>query len=427
MNSNITLNEFDTGNIGKDTLVQINSKKPYTSYRWVIVALLFFATTNNYFNRVVLSVVIPEIKKDLGIDDIQYSYILSVFQFAYMFGMLLAGKFIDWAGTRLGYIMLILVWSLAACMHAFVGSAVSLAAWRGMLGITEAGNFPAAIKSIAEWFPQRERSFATSLFNSGPHIAMVTGAPIAAFLTLTLGWREAFLILGSSGFILVAVWPFLYKKHAPILEQTLDVSPTIPQEFSWRKLLRYRETYGIMLGKFLTDPVWWFYIFWMPNYLNTQRGFNLNEIAVAIPLIYIIAILLGVIGGWFPWYLIRRGWTARKARKTTMFFCAMSLPFTSFAVAAENVWVAIVLVSLACGAHSGWSNNIFTLVSDQFPSRAVGRFAVTVRGFVISTFVMGYIVTYMGYVPIFILMGILHPAAMLCIHMLIKRDTAIGK
>ena len=411
--------------------MQIKNNPEYSSYRWLIVSLLFLATANNYLNRIVLSVVIPEIKKDLAINDIQYSYVLSVFQFAYMFGMLAAGKFIDWAGTKLGYLLLITSWSLSAAMHATVGSAFSLGVWRGMLGLSEAGNFPAAVKAISEWFPVRERAFATSLFNSGPHIAMVAGPPVIAFLTISMGWRWALLILGITGFVLIALWPFLYRKPEKSPAPDEETQKPVNKNYTWRRLLRYRETYGIMIGKFLTDPVWWFYIFWLPNYLNSQRGFNLKGIAVAVPLIYGIAILLGIIGGWFPGYLMRRGWTVNRARKTTMLICALSLPFTAFAVTADNVWVTILLVSLACGAHSGWSNNIFTMVSDQFPSKAVGSvtglggFAGAVGGFLISTFLVGYIITYVGYVPIFVLMGILHPVAMLCIHILIKKEVCI--
>jgi len=404
-----------------------------TSYRWVIVALLFFATTNNYYNRIVLSVVIPEVKEDIGISDIQYSYVLSAFQFAYMFGMLAAGKFIDWAGTRIGYVVSIVVWSIAACLHGTTGSVWSLGAWRGMLGLSEAGNFPAAIKSVSEWFRPEDRAFATSLFNSGPHIAVITGAPIVAFITLTSGWRGAFIVVGGTGFVLAAIWPFLYKKRSAPDSSGSDTGADVIQsvQVPWRALLRHRETYGFMLGKFLTDPVWWFYIFWLPNYLNTQRGFNLKKIAVAVPLTYIIAILIGVAAGWIPGFLIRRGWTVKKARKTTMLICAMCLPVTTLAVTVDNVWAAVLLVSLACGAHTGWSNNIFTLVSDNFPSKTVasvtglGGFAGAVGGLLFSTVLVGYIVTYLGYAPIFILMGILHPVAMLCIHILIRRDSVI--
>jgi len=411
--------------------MQHYTSNKYTSYRWIILSLVFLATAINYYDRIVLSVIYPEIKEKLSITEIQYSYINAVFMFAYTFGFLAAGKFIDWAGTRLGYLFSILSWSVAASMHASAGSSYSLGIWRGMLGITESANFPAAIKSVSEWFPKSQRSFATSLFNSGPHIAMVTGPPVIAFLTLSIGWRWAFLFFGFAGIALAVIWPFLYKKIETISDQPPVSQISDNPELTWREILRHRETYGIMLGKLLTDPVWWFYIIWLPSYLNTQRGFNIKEIGYSLPFIYAFAIILGAVAGWFPGYLMQRGWTVNRARKTIMFICAMCLPFTSLAVLADNVLVAIFLVALACGAHSGWSNNIFTVVSDQFPSRAVGSvtglagFAGGIGGILFSTVLVGYIVTYIGYVPIFLLMGILHPIAMLCIHLLIKRDSPI--
>jgi MFS transporter, ACS family, hexuronate transporter len=403
-------------------------KTTYDSYRWVIVGLLFCATMINYFDRLVLSVLIPEIKKSLSMNDIQYSYVLAVFQMSYTLGSLAAGKFIDWAGTRLGYLLSIVFWSFAAAMHATAGSAWGLAGWRGLLGVSESGNFPSAMKAVSEWFPKEERSFATSLFNSGPSVAMITGAPIIAGLTLYMGWRWAFLIMGLTGFVLAIFWPILYKKP-----KHLTGSPSAAGEnkYPWSQLLTHRETYGIMLGKALTDPVWWFYLFWLPSYLNSQRGFDLKGIAIAVPLIYIIAIIIGNFGGWLPGFLMRHGWPVTRARKAVMFLAAACLPVTALAVSAHNVWTAVLLVSLACGAHSIWSHNIFAMVIDQFPHKAVGSvtglggFAGSLAGFFISTIAVGYIVTYVGYVPIFILMGVLHPTAYLCVHFLIRRNTPL--
>ena len=404
----------------------MNKEQNPGSYKWIIVVLLFLATMNNYMNRITLPVLVSEIKGDLGINDIQYSYIIGAFQFAYMFGMLFAGPFIDRVGTKLGYFILMAGWSLSGAMHAVAGSAISFGFWRGTLGLTEAGNFPAAIKAVSEWFPVRERSFATSLFNSGPHIAMVVGPPLIATITLSYGWRTALFVVGFSGMILVAIWPFVYRSKDQIVENHEVNKTTVDNDYCWLSLLRYRETYAIMIAKFLTDAVWWFYIFWLPNYLNSQYGFNIKDIAVAVPIIYFVAALLGIVGGWFPGFLMRRGWSTVKARKTTMLICALCLPFTIFAAFAGNVWITIALVALACGAHSGWSNNTFTLVSDCFPSKAVGSvtglggFTGAMGGFLISTFAVGYIVTYLGYTPIFILMGVLHPLGMVFIHVLIK-------
>ena len=406
--------------------MQEPNRTSYSSYRWVIVSLLFFATTINYFDRIVLSIVIPEIKRDLNITDIEYSYVLSFFQFGYTFGSLAAGKFIDWAGTRLGYLLSIISWSFVAAMHATVSSISALAVWRGLLGVSESGNFPAAIKAISEWFPRKERALATSLFNSGPHIAMITGAPIIAFFTLFLGWRWAFLAMGLSGFLLAAVWPFLFRKPPQSPEDISHPGKTAAKSMPWRDLLRLRKSWGIMLARFLTDAVWWFYIFWLPNYLNTQRGLNIREIAVAVPLIYILAILLGNLGGWFSGYLIHRGWTEIGARKLVMFISVMCMPFSALAVAVPDVWGVVLLVSLACGAHSSWAANLFALIADQFPTRAVGSimglstFTGGVGGLLLSTVAVGYIVSYMGYVPIFILMGILHPLGFLFIYLMVR-------
>lgn len=396
-----------------------------SSYRWVIVSLLFFATLINYYDRIVLSVVIPYIKKELSITDIQYSYVLSFFQFGYMFGSLLVGKIIDRLGTKLGYWLSILLWSLAAAMHATVRSAVSLAGWRGLLGIAEAGNFPSAIKAISEWFPSRERALATSLFNSGPHVAMITGAPVIALLTLTLGWRWAFLAMGVAGIILSALWPFVYRKPDQRGSVSTD-SPVETKEIPLRELLRHGGTWGLMISRFFSDPVWWFYIFWLPDYLNTQRRMDLREIGFAVPLIYLFAIVMGNAFGWLSGRLIHRGWSENRARKTLMFVCALCMPFTAFAVSVDSIWGVILLVGLACGSHTGWSANIYALITDHFPSRAVASitgistFTAGVGGLLLSTVVVGYTITYLGYVPIFILMGVLHPISFLFIFFFMK-------
>lgn len=277
-----------------------------SNYRWIILSLLFLATTSNYLDRILISVLIPEIKKDLKIDDIAYGHILFVFQFAYTLGFLATGKFIDWIGTKFGYMLSILFWSLSTLMHSLCRSAFCLGTWRGLLGLAESGNFPAAIKSVSEWFSIKDRSFATSLFNSGTSISSIIGPPIFVAITLSAGWRTTFLIFGAIGIILVTIWQFVYKTPKQKISDYDSESP-IKNEYRWSLLLRHKETYGIMLGKFLTDPVWWFYLYWMPNYLNSQRGFNLKDIAIAIPLIYTIATLLGFVGGWFPGYLMRHG------------------------------------------------------------------------------------------------------------------------
>jgi len=396
------------------------------NYRWVILLLLFAATTINYFDRIVLSFLIPEIKKDLNLDDIDYSHILSAFQFLYTFGFLIAGRVIDWLGTRIGYLLSILAWSIAAGMHGICNAAFCLATWRGVLGLTQSGNFPAAVKGVAEWFHVKDRAFATSMFNSGSTISSILGPMIITPIFLLTGWRMTFFVFGALGILLVLLWLILYKQPSENAAQ-LPLETHDKNQYSWKAVLGFRATYGIMIGKFLTDPVWWFYLFWMPNYLSSQRNFDLKAITLAIPLIYILATLLGLVGGWLPGFLMRKGWEVSRARKTTMFLCAACLPVSATAVLAHNPWVAVLLVSLACGAHCGWSANIFTLSSDCFPSCAVGSvtgmagFAGGLGGLLIATLAPGYIVTYFGYFPIFIIMGILHPLAYIAVHFLIKK------
>ena len=407
----------------------MKAESKLSSYRWVIVGLLFMATMINYFDRLVFSVLLPEIQKSIAMDNIQYGKITAVFQFAYCFGALAAGKFIDWLGTKVGYLFSIIAWSVAAIMHATAGSAVSFGVWRGALGLSESGNFPAAMKAVSEWFPKDERSFATSLFNSGPAVAMIIGAPVIFLVTEASNWRVSFVVMGGIGLLLAVLWPFIYR-NPPYLMSDLEATPAGPK-VRWRDIMKFKATYGILLGKMLTDPVWWFYLFWLPTYLNTQRGFNLKGIAIAIPLIYTIAIIMGNIGGWFPGFLIRRGWSVTGARKMAMGLAALCLPITALAVTADNVWVAILLVSLACGAHSIFSHNIFAMVTDQFPNEAVGSatglstFAGSMAGVFISSLAVGYIVQYFGYVPIFILMGVLHPIGFLCVHLLVRKNSVL--
>lgn len=407
------------------------SRNNYPSYRWVILSLLFAATTINYLDRIVLSVVVQHIREDFDLDEIRYGYVVTAFRLMYMCGFLVAGKIIDRVGTKLSYLLSILFWSLSASLTGLSGSAFSLAFWRGLLGLTESGNFPAAIKSVSEWFPTKERSFATSLFNSGPSIALVIGPPIVAAVTLAMGWRWAFVIIGATGFLMAVVWPFLYKRPRHITKAPVREQRSLETKLKWRHLLKHKETYGIMIGKFCGDPVWWFYISWLPLYLYDKRGFDIKGVAIAMPLIYGIAIVLGNVAGWAAGHLIAKGWPVRKARKTVMLACAMCMPISALAVFAPDPWVAILLVSLACSAHNGWSANIFTLSSDCFPSKAVGSvtglvgFAGALGGILIAALAPGPIIKYLGYIPIFMLMGILHPVAIVFVHLLIKKGKPI--
>ncbi len=400
----------------------------YPRYRWIILFLIFMATLINYADRILLPVASQMVREDLSLSDAQYGYVLTAFQVLYTVGFVFAGKIIDRLGSKLGYMLSMVSWSISCALTGLSGSGLSLAFWQGSLGVTQSGNFPAAIKAVAEWFSPKQRALATSLFNSGPHISLVVCPPLIAMLTLWFGWRMTFVIFGLVGIALAVVWHFAYRLPSHLDEaKDSKMSSAGPRSaVRWRDLIKDRQAWGIMIGKFCADPVWWFYIFWLPPYLYSQHGFNIREVGFAIPLIYGVAIVLANIAGWYAGFLIGRGWTDYRARKMVMFLCAMCLPITALSAVMANPWIVIALVSLAAGAHSGWSANIFTLASDCFPSSAVasmtglGGFAGGLGGIIFSSFGAGLIVEYIGYYPIFILMGFLHPFAILCIHLLVK-------
>ncbi|MBE0537500.1 MAG: MFS transporter [Phycisphaerae bacterium] len=411
----------------KDLVTGGRDRQVYPDYRWIILALLFCATTVNYLDRIVLGNVAATVKADLGLSDQQYGYIVSAVSAGYAVGLLLAGRLMDFLGARFGYLLAIAAWSAVTCLTGLSNSLPTLFVAQCAMGLVAAGNFPAAIKAVAEWFPARQRSLATSLFNSGPSVALVVGPPIIAWILIHVGsWRLTFVLMGSLGFLLAAVWPFIYRRPAIMGLHDPSVDPPKAAKLRWSRLLTHRETLGIMVGKFCTDPVWWFYIAWLPSYLAKNREFDIMKIGLTLPVIYGLAILGGNLAGWTAGFLIRRGWAPRNARKIVMLTCAVCMPLSAFAVYARLPWAAILLISLANAAHNGWSANIFTLVGDCFKPAAVGSvtgligFAGGVGGIIISGLASGYIIEHFGYVPIFLLMGILHPVAMLFVHLFVK-------
>jgi len=398
-----------------------------SAYRWWILALLFFATTINYLDRIVFSVLIPVIREEMHISNQQYGFLTGAFQMAYTIGFLFAGKLIDRFGTRAGYAVAIVWWSLAAGCHALARSVFQLGFWRAMLGFGESGNFPAAIKAVAEWFPKKDRAFATGIFNAGSNVASMVGPPVFVALNAAYGWRASFLITAVSGLLWVAVWLVMHRN--PPLQEEDRKAPQV----GWFESLRYRQTWGFALGKFLTDPVWWFYLFWLPPYLYDARGFDLKQIGWALPVVYLMADFGSVGGGWISGYLIRRGWSNLNARRAAMALCAAGMPVAACAVFAPGPVLTIALVSIATAAHQGWSANLYTITSDVFPSQAVasvtgiGGCAGGLGGFLFSSILPGFIVAYFGYVPMFVLMGVLHLAALFLMHYFIwwpSRDSA---
>ena len=387
--------------------------------RWWVLTLLFLGTTVNYLDRMILGILLPEIRKDFPIDDITYGQVSSAFQFAYTIGFLLAGKLIDRIGTRFGYSISILWWSVAAAAHAFMGSAFSFGAARALLGIGEAGNFPAAIKSVSEWFPKRDRAFATGVFNSGTTVAAILGPAFFLYLTAAYGWRACFLLTAASGLVVLVLW-IMVRQQPPPQEDDEPGARTL----TWREVAGYRETWGFALAKFFSDPVWWFYMYWLPPYFYSVRHFDMKQVSWAFPVIYATAGVGSVAGGWLSGHLMRKGWPVAKARKTALAIAAACMPVAATAVLFDDPAIAIGLISLATAAHQAWSANLYTTVPDVFPKSAVasatgiGASVGGLGGVIFSTLLPGYIVTYFGYTPMFCIMGVFHIIGLLFLHKL---------
>lgn len=395
-----------------------------------MLALVFFATTINYLDRIVFSVLNSVISIELHIDDAIYGNINAAFQAAYTIGFLVAGRFIDRFGTRIGYAASILWWSVAAALHAVAMSPFQLGLWRAALGFGEAGNFPAAIKSVAEWFPKKDRAYATGLFNSGTTVASVVGPPVFVWLTMHLGWRYCFLVTALTGFIWLVLWWLTYglpQTHPGVSLSERDYvlsdaeSKSSEASIGWAQAFGLRQTWGFALGKFFTDPVWWFYLIWLPRYLANERHFDLQAIGWALPVVYVVAAVGSVTGGWLAGALIERGMPNGRARLIAMVLCVACMPIGACAVLAQSPSVAILLVCLATAGHQGWSANLFTTTSDVFPKNAVA--SVTgiggcfggVGGTIFSALLPGYIVGHFGYGPMFAIMGAFHIIALVCV------------
>jgi ACS family hexuronate transporter-like MFS transporter len=395
-----------------------------SGYRWRICALLFFATTINYVDRQVLGVLAPYLQSVIGWNEIQYGYIVTSFQAAYAIGLLVAGGVIDRLGTRIGYAIAICIWSLAAMSHALVQTVMGFAIARFALGLGESGNFPAAIKTVAEWFPRKERALATGIFNSGSNVGAIVAPLVVPWITLRLGWHWAFLFTGFLSTAWLIAWLTVYRSgFAGIQEDEGESTSKIP----WANLLAYRQTWAFLLGKFITDPVLWFMIFWLPKFLNSEYGLTLTNLGPPLVVIYVMADVGSVSGGWISSVFLRRGWSANRARKSAMLICACLVVPIIFAAKARNLWVAVSLIGLAAAAHQGWSVNLFTIVSDTFPRRAVGSvvgiggFGGAVAGMLVATFT-GFLLQFTGsYVPLFVMASSAYLLALLVIHLLVPK------
>lgn len=360
-------------------------------YRWTICGLLFFATTINYLDRSVISFLKSTLTKDKGWDDADYANVEIAFKFAYAIGLLFAGRFIDKVGTKMGYALATGVWSLSAMCHAFTSSVFGFGVARSALGVSEAGNFPAAIKTVAEWFPRKERAFATAIFNSGAGIGAIIAPLSVPFINHAWGWKATFVITGGIGFVWLIFWFRMYEipsRHKRLNdaerayinsdgEVVADVEAAgsgAAAGFSWVRLLGFRQTWAFAIGKLLTDPIWWFYLFWLPDFLKSQYGLSDEAVSLPVAAVYIMATVGGIWGGWLPMSFINKGWAAFKARKTSMFiFALLVLPIVFAQLAGSvNMWYAVIIIGIAASAHQAWSANIFTTVSDMFPKKATG-------------------------------------------------------
>ncbi len=406
-------------------------------FRWTICALLFFAATINYIDRQVIGILKPTLKAELGWDEIAYSNVVFWFQCAYALGFILMGRLMDRLGTRKGFSFAIVFWSLAAMGHALASSVMTFSIARFALGLGEAGNFPAAIKTVAEWFPKKERALATGIFNAGTNVGAIITPLSVPFIVSLWGWRWAFLITGALGFIWLFFWIALYRKPhehnrcgKAELEYINSDPPDKETKIPWARLLPHRQTWAFAIAKFMTDPIWWFYLFWIPGFLHDQYHVpteSITSFGLPLVVIYLAADVGSVGGGWLSSTLIKRGWSVARARKTAMLICALCVVPIVFVSQTSNIWVAVALIGLAASAHQGWSANVFTMTSDLFPRRAVGSvvgiggMAGAIGGMFIAK-IVGYVLEWTGsYMPIFIIAGTTYLVALLIVHLLVPR------
>jgi MFS transporter, ACS family, hexuronate transporter len=354
---------------------------PTSHYRWIVCALLFFATTINYMDRQILSLIKEILDRDIGWTNTQFGVVNSVFQLSYALGLLGFGWFVDKYGTKIGYAVSIGAWSVAALAHALVFSFTGFLAARVALGLGEGGNFPSAIKAATLWFPKRERAFATSIFNSGANVGAMIAPAVVPLIAFSLGWHWAFIFAGVAGFIWLLFWFPIYNvpekiarlstsERELILSDRDDPAAGERARHSWASLLGYRQTWSFIVAKFLTDPIWWFFLIWLPDYFKATRGLEIKRSWVLLVVIYALITVLSIFGGWITGHLIRRGWTATRSRKAGMLvFACCVVPI--LAVTQVGDWSAVLLLALAGSAHQAWSANLYTTVSDMFPKSAV--------------------------------------------------------
>ena len=408
---------------------------PGFGYRWTICALLFAATTINYMDRQTLGILAPTLQRELGWSEQDYGNITSWFSFAYAIGFLGAGRMMDRLGVRKGYAISIVTWSAAAMSHALAVTTFQFSLARAALGFGESGNFPGAIKTTAEWFPRKERALATGIFNAGTNVGAILTSLAIPPIALHFGWRAAFLATGTLSLIWLIAWLTIYRtpENQPrVSPEELRYIRSDPIEattsVSWGQVLGHRQAWAFVLGKFLTDPVWWFYLFWLPKFLDANFGVKLAGLSTPLVVIYVIADFGSIYGGYLSGAIIKRGSTVNRGRKTAMLIAALLIIPTMFAPRMSSLWGAVALVSLAAAAHQWWSANMFTTASDMFPRRAVasivgfGGFAGAMGGVIFQRLV-GYVLQHNpnAYNYIFIYCGGIYIIALGLIHLIVPR------
>lgn len=410
-------------------------KKRRLGYRWTICLMIFLATTINYVDRQVISILAPLLTDEFGWSEVDYAMIVQAFSISYGLGYLLMGRLSDVIGVKKGYSLFISGWSLAAMLHALARTVPGFMIARGLLGISEGGNFPVAIKAVAEWFPKKERAFATGIFNAGTNVGAMLAPIVVPAITLAFGWQWAFILTGAIGFFWLIAWWMIYRSpedHPRVSAEELAYirsDPTEPTErVGWGKLLTYKQTWAFVVAKFFTDPIWWFYLFWMPKFLDTNFGLTLGELMWPLVVIYLVADVGSVGGGWVSGALMNLGWSVNRGRKTAMLIAALLIVPTVFAPLAGSMWAAVAFVSVAAASHQWWSANLFTTASDMFPRWAtasvvgLGGFAGSVGAFAFQ-WMTGQILQATGsnYSIIFVICGLGYVTALAIFHLIVPR------
>lgn len=408
--------------------------RPVGRYRWRVCAMLLAATTINYIDRQVLGVLAPFLQDEVGWSEIQYGYIVMAFQGAYAIGLLCAGALIDRFGTRIGYALAISVWSLAAMGHALAASVAGFVVARFLLGLGEAGNFPAAIKTVAEWFPRRERAFAVGIFNAGSNIGAIVAPLMVPIVAAAWGWQAAFLCTGVLSAAWLVTWLVFYRtpeQHPKLSAAELAHIRSDPPEpavkVPWLQLLRHRQAWAFVAAKFITDPVWWLFLFWLGKFLASEYELSLAKIGLPMIVVYLMADVGSIAGGWLAGRFMRLGWSANRARKSAMLVCALCVAPVILVTQVDNLWLAVGLIGLAMAGHQGWSANVLTLPSDMFPRQTVasvvgiGGFAGAFGGMGMSYFTGSQLQSTGSYGTIFLIAGSAYLVALLCVHLLAPR------